>query len=83
MKVNAVMLEKINRITAWITAILVLVYMITGFGMVGMWGMGKLLGMARSSYWHSNVYLAYLLIITLAIHGGICLYRTLKRNRVI
>ena len=83
MRIDGVFLEKVNRLTAWLSFILMAVFIATGFGMVGMWGMGSLLGVARSTYWHSNIYLAYLLIVVVAIHCGICLYRTLKRYGVI
>jgi len=83
MKFDGIMLEKVNRLTAWVSFIIVGVYIATGFGSVGMWGMRDLLGKARSDYWHNNHYLAYLLIIALAVHAAICLYRTLKKHRII
>jgi len=83
MRIDGVMLEKANRITAWLAFLIVAVYIVTGFGMVGMWGMSTLIGRARSQYWHSSIHLAYVLIVVLAVHALICVYRTLKRNKVI
>lgn len=83
MKLDAVLLDKINRYTAWLSFIIVAVYLATGFGMVGIWGVRELLGKARAEYWHSNIYLAYLLILSLGVHALICFYRTLKRYRII
>jgi len=76
---DGILLEKVNRATAWIAFAVIAVFIATGFGSVGMWGMDSLIGRARSQYWHNNRYLAYLLVLTLAVHGGVCVYRRLKR----
>ncbi|MCX6694979.1 MAG: hypothetical protein NTU61_01620 [Candidatus Altiarchaeota archaeon] len=83
MKIDATLIDDLNRATAWLSFLIVAVYVITGFGMVDMWGVAGIIGKARCEYWHSNAYLAYVLVALLAVHGGICIYRTLKRNKII
>jgi len=80
---DEILLNRINRLTAWLAFLLMGVFVITGFGMVGMWGMDDILGAARSAYWHNNHYLAYLLIIVVVIHASICLYRTLRKHKIL
>ena len=82
-KFDGLLLEKLNRITAWASFILMAVFMATGFGSAGMWGVREILGKARCDYWHNNHILAYLLILFVLIHSAICLYRTLKRYKIL
>jgi hypothetical protein len=60
-----------------------IVYILTGFAMLGMWNMDSILGYQRSNYWHNNIYLAYLLVLTVFIHSLFCIKNTLKRWKVL
>jgi len=75
--------DRLSRIAAWISFLLIIVYVLTGFAMVGMWNMDSLIGVRRSTYWHTNIYLAYLLLITVLTHSLICIKNTLKKWKVL
>lgn len=66
--------KKLNRLVAWILGAAVAVYIITGLAMTGRFGFDSLMSVQTADRLHSSDSLLYLLIITLVVHVGSCIY---------
>ncbi len=69
-------LTKTSRITAWIAILLVILFIITGYGMTK-----RIIDPDLAKYVHQKI-LPLPLFITLILHGGICARQSLRRWRV-
>ncbi len=74
-------LLKTSRISAYVLIVLMLVYLITGFSMIGLYDMHRIVDKNFAIYMHVNLFLY--LIIFLVLHCGIDVYFALKRWKII
>jgi hypothetical protein len=70
-----------SRISGWILALLCVIYVATGFGMTGRFGLGAVIGYARASWIHTHPIMYVGLIVTLLLHGGYWGYVSMKKRR--
>jgi hypothetical protein len=79
--VNKTLLVKIDRISAWILLVLMILFFITGYSMTAEYGMNKVIGILHATQIHTG--LSELVLLFFAIHAGVQIYFALLRRGVL
>lgn len=69
----------VSRISAWILLILMIMFIMTGYSMVGMYGFNKVIGKGLSLNLH--LLFGIPIVLVFIIHSGIQVYFAIKRWR--
>lgn len=77
------LIVRLSRICAWISMGLMVVYVITGFSMMGLYGINHFIKVGTARWIHDNLYLAWFLVFTVFLHSIICINTALRRWRII
>lgn len=70
---------KLNKWTGWLSLLFIIVFALTGFAMVGMWGMDELVGVRRATWLHTTPYTIYPMLIVVLIHSILCVHRAVGK----
>ncbi|VVB54602.1 Uncharacterised protein [uncultured archaeon] len=71
---------KLNRVSAWVLSLVVLVYIVTGLAMVRRFGMDSIVSVRLANTLHLSDSLLFLLVAALIAHAGFCIYGRAKRE---
>ena len=77
----AVKITTINRISAWLLFLIVVIHIVTGFSMTGFYGFDYLIDKNLARNIHLRMHAVLLLLLIL--HVGISTYYDLKRRKMI
>ncbi len=78
--VERTLLVKIDRISAWILMILMILFFISGYSMTAEYGMGSVIDRVRATQIHVGI--SELVLLFFAIHAGIQIYFALLRRGI-
>lgn len=73
------LLFRISRWAAWLSVFYMLLFVSTGFAMVGMWGMDSVISVRWATRLHSSPYTIYPLIIAVLVHSLLCIHERLSK----
>ncbi|MDD5111017.1 MAG: hypothetical protein PHG85_00560 [Candidatus Altiarchaeota archaeon] len=71
-------MTKINRWTGWLSLAYMIVFIATGFAMVGMWDFDKIISVRRAGMLHSSPYMIYPMLVVVIVHSLTCIQRWLS-----
>ncbi len=74
-------LLRVSRWSGYVLLVLLIIYIVTGYSMVGFHGMNRLVEKSLAVFLHLN--LDWVLIIFIMIHGGIEIYFALRRKGIL
>lgn len=72
-------LFKLSRWAAWLSLFYMVLFIFTGFAMVGMWGMDKFINVRTAAWLHSSPYTVYPMIVAVLIHSLFCIHGRISK----
>jgi UPF0716 family protein affecting phage T7 exclusion len=72
-------LLRINRWAAWLTLLYMMLFTLTGFAMVGMWGMDNVINVRTAARLHSSPYTIYPMLLAVLVHSLFCIHGRISK----